>query len=621
MKFNVNELEDKIKDLRNKKYSEEEFDTQKKSLVEFCLWLKNKFYITLKEYEEISHKISLLTYEKKEIITDNVQKKDRHIVSHTHKVIKSNHFFTKNKMIILVGTLACTFIAMFIFYAYINRVSNKPSIQISNSSKQSGKVINYRGVLTDREAKPIDYKTDVIFKLYDQESSGEALYVGQCIGEKGIQPAYNGYFSILIGLDCGMKEIPESIFNLKKDIYLGITIGTARELKPRQNISNLGFAVNADKLKGMSLGGGKSNVPFIDQTGRLLLDTISPLIQSTSGNFTIEGQTLTLQSAVGTSGSIIFNPDAGGNVLLANGNFGLGNTKPTTKLDIEGNASLSGTLNFRGQNPSINILNGNDLSISTSALDETFLSSKLVIKNNGNVGIGDFNPKNLLSASQIATESSVVAFRNLVTIDSKNNNILDLQIGVPAEGVASRFIQFFANSTFEEKGSVVGSITLNNGGVAYQTSGADFAEYFEVLEKTLEGDLIGVNSEGVKKATDGTKVVGVVSNTAGFIGNANDNFDKNNRTLVGLLGQVYAHISNEKGLVMKGDEIAVSSIPGYGAKAIHKGYVVGKALEHSQNISNDKCPEEFKKNLTVDGDLIECGKVKVLVQPSWFEPL
>ncbi len=611
MKFDTKELHKKIANLKNTSSSEADFQKEKVTLKDFISWLRHKSYLSADEYKNILNDIEAIHFVNK---TEELP---------TKKIFKINPYkdqslLKKKTKKLLISTFFIGFLSIVVIVWYLKGFSKQPSIKISNSSTQGGKVINYRGVLTDREAKPIDYKTDVTFKLYEQETSGEPVYIGQCQGERGIQPAYNGYFSVLIGLDCGMKEISENIFTHNKDIYLGITIGKAQELKPRQNISKLGFAINAEKLKGMTIGGGKSNVPFIDQTGRLLIDAVSPLLQSTSGNFTIEGQSITLQSSVGSAGSIIFNPDSGGNLLLANGNLGLGNTKPMSKLDIDGNASMSGTLSMRGDNSALNILNGSDFNISTSGLDETFLTSKFTLKSTGNVGIGDLNPSNLFSVSKIASESSIVSFKNLTTVDSKGNNVLDLHLGINTESLNSKFIQFFANSTVDEKGTQVGSISLNNSGVVYQTAGADFAEYFNVSGKNDVGDIIGINPQGVNKATDGNKLIGVVSNVAGFVGNINEQIDEKNRTLVGIVGQVQTNITNENGTIEMGDEIAIGSAKGYGVKAIKSGYIVGKALENINNISNEKCSEDIKNLLTNSGEQIKCGKIKILIQPMWF---
>ncbi len=74
------------------------------------------------------------------------------------------------------------------------------------------------------------------------------------------------------------------------------------------------------------------------------------------------------------------------------GNLGINTTTPTAKLDINGDASTSGSLVFNGSNKSIDILNGSRLDFQVSPGGDAGLTNAMTIAGNGNVGIGTTNP-------------------------------------------------------------------------------------------------------------------------------------------------------------------------------------------------------------------------------------
>jgi len=242
----------------------------------------------------------------------------------------------------------------------------------------AGRTLSFQGRLTDSLGNPIYTKTDVVFKLYNHVDSvdpANLLYTGSCTGVSGITPDQDGVFNAMIGSDCGMEEIPDSVFSENANIYLGITVGTDSEMTPRQQIANVGYAINAETLQGLPPGQNTSNIPYINQDGDLLMAALAPGIRSTftSANFTVSSaKTLTLQSA-GT-GDIILNATQSGNLRFMtnnldslyvknDGNVGVGTTNPLAKLDVNGTAWLRGT----GTNG-------------------------LFVNSNGNVGIGTTGP-------------------------------------------------------------------------------------------------------------------------------------------------------------------------------------------------------------------------------------
>jgi hypothetical protein len=170
---------------------------------------------------------------------------------------------------------------------------------------------------------------------------------------------------------------------------------------------------------------------------------------------------------------------------------------------------------------------------------------------------------------------------------------------------------------------------------AYSTSGADYAEYFDTFDTSLEaGDIViatttdekllvaaitnageatsststiissldsgditeaqeeSVNSLEVKtklvsavmksqKAYD-SKILGIVSANPAFIGNnPSGRHDQNQfKKVVGLVGRVPVKVTNENGNIQVGDYITTSGqFKGFGMKATRSGNVLGIALE------------------------------------------
>jgi hypothetical protein len=183
-------------------------------------------------------------------------------------------------------------------------------------------------------------------------------------------------------------------------------------------------------------------------------------------------------------------------------------------------------------------------------------------------------------------------------------------VGTATTGTTSRFIRFYAAATTDNNGTGVGRVRLNTTGVAYESGGADFAEYMPASEGNLvPGEVVYRGAAGVGRATSSNSaaVVGVISDTAAFVGNAPDDDVPNyeaGKAIVGLVGQIKTKVSTENGVIHAGDPIGPSSVPGVGAKALSSGFIVGKAMEDYDGTGGDNGVK----------------KVNVLVSVSWYEP-
>ena len=352
---------------------------------------------------------------------------------------------------------------------------------------------------------------------------------------------------------------------------------------------------------------------------------------SSTGTFTGSAGT-----ATNNYGLFVATPTGGDNnyaAVFQGGNVGIGTTAPSSQLAIHGYTGIYVTSDFAStvNNPgsvaaSGPVLNARGLGFAT---DGTLLSAgyqptagigisinraapALALKNSGgpslliesgNVGIGTTAPTYRLSTlNSVSTAgSAVAAITNTNTTDSANTVTLRLNTGATSTTTNARFITFYAGCTTENcAGTAVGNISINNGNVAYNTGGADFAERVSVPEPTEAGDVIGADSTGNRKSLTGDRIIGVISDSAGFIGNDKEGLDKATNPVVGLLGQIRTKVATESGAIKKGDFLSLSATPGVAKKATSGGEVLGTALEDFSGTG--------------------VGKIAVLVRPGWYMP-
>lgn len=112
------------------------------------------------------------------------------------------------------------------------------------------KLINYQAFLTDTAGKPLTGTVSVIFKVWDAETGGNALWTEV----QNIVEVTNGTFSILLG-SATLGGIPVSVFN-SPDRWLGISVEGDNEMSPRHQLVSVPYAYNAASAAVISSPGG-----------------------------------------------------------------------------------------------------------------------------------------------------------------------------------------------------------------------------------------------------------------------------------------------------------------------------------------------------------------------------
>ena len=299
---------------------------------------------------------------------------------------------------------------------------------------------------------------------------------------------------------------------------------------------------------------------------------------------------------------------SGGDVLLDNNRaFRIkdtsGNVNAVLKVDASNNLQI-----FQGAtsgNLQIGINNASNASGSIRFYAVAGVE-KMRMDASGNLGINTTTPNYKLDTIDTQNSTSSASITNLSTSDTANTNVLDLNLGTATSGTNSRFIQFFAGANSSKNAVGVGRIQLNNGNVAYNTGGADFAEYFSKgTTPLMQGDIVTIDNSGsATLATQKTGAIGIVSTTAGFIGNApHDETQEAQKIVVGLVGQLPVKVTTENGTIQAGDLLTMSTTPGVAMKATKAGITIGRALEDYTNTNSHAV-----------------GIVTVVVNISWADP-
>ena len=165
--------------------------------------------------------------------------------------------------------------------------SDEPDAQIPT-------VISYQGFLTDAGGAPIDSTVSIVFSIYATSSGGSALWTET----HGVVVVDEGLFNVLLGAEGS----PLSPTDLNGERYLGIKVGSDPEMRPRQRIASVAYALRSDEANNANTLDGMDSDEFAD--------------------------THSLDAADGAPVNALY--------VANNGSVGIGTTSPASRLQVNG---------------------------------------------------------------------------------------------------------------------------------------------------------------------------------------------------------------------------------------------------------------------------------------------
>lgn len=108
---------------------------------------------------------------------------------------------------------------------------------LANTSA-STTLIPYQGRISDNIGSPYSGSKEMTFALYTVATGGTSLWSEQHNGVTVNQ----GLFNVMLG---SITPIPQSLITDNNQLYLGVTIGSDREMTPRAQLGSVPFAIQA----------------------------------------------------------------------------------------------------------------------------------------------------------------------------------------------------------------------------------------------------------------------------------------------------------------------------------------------------------------------------------------
>ena len=323
-------------------------------------------------------------------------------------------------------------------------------------------ILNFQGQLKDSEGNAVsDGDYSIQFLIYTTETGGAAVWQ-----QTQTVTVNNGIFNVLlsnVNLDFSSSAY-----------YLAMKVGSDDEMTPRQRITSVMYAMNADKVDGID--------------GSEIVQSVNSQTPDENGNVEVQGTSIWQLN--------------GDSIYYNDGNVGIGTMSPKAKLEVAGAIKVpnGGTLifgktnetgtptlddgfrirydgSFFGQYGDALIFEKTDYNsdapdggiafVNTGSSGET--STAMVIRGDGNVGIGTSEPEGKLDVKGFfyLTHSSLAPFRMYLGADASTaNGAIFAHLGTANSGRKVRFIDWADGSYHKD----VLCLNMDNGNIALGTA-------------------------------------------------------------------------------------------------------------------------------------------------------
>ncbi|MDO8602370.1 MAG: hypothetical protein Q7O04_00775, partial [Candidatus Omnitrophota bacterium] len=328
----------------------------------------------------------------------------------------------------LSGIKACHILMLIFMLSFI-------AVAPPLAEAQIPRYINYQGKLTDANDDPVTGDVNVTIRIYDAESGGTALWE-----EIQAVTVTRGIFSMLLGNSTALSSL-----DFNDPYWYSVEVESDGEMTPRQRLTSVGYAINADKLDGYdasqflradadtsltgaltvsgSITGSANGDVTIDPTGT---GNIVMKIDSTSGDFKVTD---------GTTNYVLVD-NATGNVTMSN-DLTVSGTIYGTLASTGGNSTFSsivvtGTSNLRGE-----ISNSTGAVTVADALTQSGSSNQVTFGGNVDANNG-LDVTGALTVSGATTLSSALDMNSNVDLDYSGTSAA-LDVTQASTGPAAQF--------------------------------------------------------------------------------------------------------------------------------------------------------------------------------------
>ncbi len=357
--------------------------------------------------------------------------------------------------------------------------------------------------------------------------------------------------------------------------------------------------------------------------------------------------------SIGSNGSVplyFFNANGTLMTIQPGGNVGIGTTVPVSGLHV---ISSNGGANSTWYNPANYAATIHQDSNSTGkygllvsdrwrssenylftvdgrytngggSVNEDTHTPYLIVRGDGNVGIGTESP----------------AYKLDINIGAATDYPLQLTSS------GGKYIRIGAqNTTWAHFDTNTSSGFYFYKYAAFAGGHGDLAENYKISGSALRGSVVSIDKTVVNatiaSSKEQSKLLGVISTKPGAVMDVDGGFQigydtklvyVNEKVPIALIGAVPTLVTSQNGPIDIGDAIGISDIPGFGAKMITAGRIVGNTME---KLDMSSCPiipsidsivwpkDDGKNSLKPcfrlpDGTYV--GKVMVAVNVSWYDP-